>query len=319
MAKPKRDTASRGEFRSFSVVMADGPDFRKLSPEGRFTVFIARLSLGASGIDAMPGFLYQLADRTGYDIDTQRAAWTEAQDHGWCYYDGSVAWLVRALEFETGRDISNMFHRTGVQRHTASLPRTALVGSFVERYRQWWTDPTGAALPLPTFPAPDPVLAEWLSRHGIVGLSNGTTGAVEGASNVPPQPPEVRITDDGERNTEHGTELPSSRAREALLEEVRTDLTAREFLPTFERALRDTGDVDELLREIATLRNGMHGPSGRAVSLTAIGMALADMKLKKVALSIEALRRFAATAVRQLARRPEDETPPATLTPVPRL
>ncbi len=298
----------RGEYRSLSVVLMDGPDFRKLSKDARLTLFIAKLSLGVSGIAAMSGLYGQMSDRTGIDYPQQRDAWQELQEGGWAYYDGMVAWLVRGLELEPNYITSNHNHRLGIQRHVASLPRTALVGSFVGRYAEWFLDSQGAPLPQPKWPAPDDALSAWLIRNPSVSPSN----PLQRGSGMPFESGERR-EEKGERREQHNNIFGASAgARDQLLGDVKSDIQARTYLEDFEHAFRKAGDHDALLRGVEALRSGMHGPNGALVPLVAIGMALRDMNLQGVPLSGRALSRYSATAMKQLAQPVEPSTAPKT-------
>lgn len=336
----KRARGTRGEYRAFAVVMLDGPDFRRLSADARLTLFVTKLSLGASGIQAVPGWLGQLADRTGLSPERQRAAWEELEREGWAYYDTMVAWLVRGLEHEYLLDATNTPQRTGIQRHVVSLPRTALVGCFVTRYAAWFGDGAPTVGP---WAAPDERTRDWLTAHGVALTSPreaptgspatptvmAPAGAIEGPTKAPVMALEggvEALSQAGERREEKGEEHHTITARaredlvvlgrrqaEELLSAVTHDLAAREFLSSFERVLRETGDVLATTQTIAGMRSGMHGPGGRAVPLVAIGKGLADMLQRKVPISTDNIQTWGATALRQLDARERN-----ALSPTPR-
>lgn len=98
----------------------------------------------------------------------------------------------------------------------------------------------------------------------------------------------------------------SSSAREHFLAEV--DVTAARFRPAFENAFRASHDPETLLRELQAMRQGMNAPEGRAVPLSVLGQALADIALNGEALTAKRLRVFCGSLLR-------GETPPKSKTP----
>lgn len=276
--------------------MLDGPEYRALSPDGKLTLLTARASLGPSGLASVPGFLYLLAERTGYPHDVQRESWRRVQDAGWGYYDGTVAWIVRALDFEPGYTLEDPKHRLGFHRHLCALPRTALVGVAAERYADWLTDKEGVPLSRPVFPIPDPPLSEWLAR-----AYQGPAEGQQWPCHAPPKQGEVKEKEKGKAEEKEEGYRASAAAREQLrrdelLTAVRNN--APDHLERFEAEIRAAGNPGEFVGEILALQDGSHGPGGRPVPLGIIGQAIHDIRFNKEQLTARRLRVFCGDLLR---------------------
>jgi hypothetical protein len=138
----------RGEYRGVYSCLYDGPDFQRLSPGARLVLLTLRGTSGPCAIAVMPALKAVLAVRTGLGLASDLldpdprlsvpAALDELTAEGWVETEGSVAWVVRGLEFEPSFDVSNPNHRKHVQRTWSSLPSLAIRDRFRARYAQWF-------------------------------------------------------------------------------------------------------------------------------------------------------------------------------------
>lgn len=203
--------APQGQFRSISVVELDSPAFRMLGERQRMLLIFARLSLGPCGIAAVPGFFHLLADRSAIPVEAIAAEWAGLEGAGIAYFDGVTAWIVDGLDIDPGLSMSDWKHRVFVHRLVDGLPRCALVGAFVQRYLDWWDlgEKDGHPMTPPTFPAPDPRLAEWLDRRrAAMGHRSPSDGASMPQRSPSEGPSKGPARTDTETETEPDTESP---------------------------------------------------------------------------------------------------------------
>jgi hypothetical protein len=134
--------SDRGDYRAIHSALLDGPDFQRLSPEARWALICLKVTLGPSGINKVPGVLAVLAERTGYTEATVKRCLGELEGSSapWIAREHNVVWVVRALEFEPSLNLHDRKHRISVQKHASSLPRVEVVGRFMLRYREWFTE-----------------------------------------------------------------------------------------------------------------------------------------------------------------------------------
>jgi hypothetical protein len=142
VSKPKPE---RGQYRSITVVLLDGPDFQQLPPEARWVFTALKISLGPCGIQVEypAGLVEKLAGRTGYDQATVAAMLNLLQSTGWIKAERNVVWIVKQLKFEPSMTPKNDFHRASVLAHVQGLPKLAIVGDFVKEYQAYidaWED-----------------------------------------------------------------------------------------------------------------------------------------------------------------------------------
>lgn len=182
---------SRGEYRSLHTVLLDGPDFQQLTPEARWLYIVCRMSVGASGIDVVPGMGAALRERSGLAGGPCNDALVELVGAGWVETDGNLLWVVRGLEFEPSFRATNAGHRKALRAHLAGLPRRAILDRFRARYARWLDDEDGMgdaippATPLPPDSHPDGM--------GVKGEGEGSRekGEGEGGGSGTGLPPDV--------------------------------------------------------------------------------------------------------------------------------
>lgn len=130
-------TRDRGDYQGIYEALFYGKDFRKLPERARHLLLTMRLTMGPTGIKAIPGFLGVYSELTGMPGEAVLTALQALTPGQWVEQDDNVYWVVRGLEFATGLEVGNRHHRKFVQRHVASLPRLPIVARFQEHYPEW--------------------------------------------------------------------------------------------------------------------------------------------------------------------------------------
>jgi hypothetical protein len=128
----------RGPYRPIFTVLVDGKDFRQLTPEARLALFVLKLTLGVTGICAMPAADEVLSQRTGLSRRKVSLALADLEETKWIEREGAVIWLVRGLEFEPNMSAKDPKHRKAVQAHLASLPALQILERFRAAYPAWF-------------------------------------------------------------------------------------------------------------------------------------------------------------------------------------
>lgn len=137
--------ASRGDYAAIYTGMADDPDFRGLTPDGKLVVYTLKMILGPSGIDVVRVFEPQMLELTGLSERRLRAALADVERAGWVLRDGSLVWLRNGLRYNPTLNLALENHRKGIERHLRGLPRQSLVA----RFRDYYGLDVDPSIPLP--------------------------------------------------------------------------------------------------------------------------------------------------------------------------
>lgn len=134
--------SDRGQYRSITVVLLDGPDFQQLTPEARWVFTVLKISMGPSGIEVWypEALVAVLVARTGYTDPVVRGQLDALQGAGWLRTDRNLVWIVKQLQYEPAMTSKNEKHRTSIRTHVLGLPRLALVGEFARHYQTYLED-----------------------------------------------------------------------------------------------------------------------------------------------------------------------------------
>lgn len=128
---------TRGWFRSVHASMIDDPDYQLLTHEARHTLLTARIcdAYGVAGIFRF--YPEVLAKQTGLDLKHLLGAIFELQEADWARMDGAsnVLWIVNGLRYDPQVSLDNIRQRAAILNQLRSLPRTPLLGAFLEHYR----------------------------------------------------------------------------------------------------------------------------------------------------------------------------------------
>lgn len=132
----------RGQYRSITVALLDGPDFQALPAEARWVFTCLKIGLGPSGIDVeYPAALVEkLAARTGYPAQRVAEMLDLLQCEGWVRSERHVVWIVKQLEFEPAMQPSNEKHQKAIASHVKGLPRLGIVAAFIRQYQAYLPD-----------------------------------------------------------------------------------------------------------------------------------------------------------------------------------
>lgn len=141
----------RGQWRSITVVLLDGPDFQQLPPEARWVFVCLKCSLGPCGIQVEypVGLVEKLAGRTGYSQAVVAEMLDLLQATGWIRTERNVVWVVGQLQNEPSLSPKNENHKPTILAHVKGLPRLGIVGDFVRHCRDYFADPDGVARDYP--------------------------------------------------------------------------------------------------------------------------------------------------------------------------
>jgi hypothetical protein len=136
VSKPKPE---RGQYRSITVVLLDGPDFQELPPEARWVFTVLKISMGPCGIEVWypDALVAVLAARTGHSPQVVGDMLDVLQATGWIRAERNVVWIVKQLRFEPAMSHNNELHRVAVAAHLKGLPRLAIVGDFIRLYQSY--------------------------------------------------------------------------------------------------------------------------------------------------------------------------------------
>lgn len=146
--------SERGEYRAIYVVLIDSPEYLKLKPGARLTLFTLKLRLGPSGIGVIPALLANLSEATGMSAVQVGDALSELEGGDWIRTESNIVWIVNGLKYEPSISSKNINHRASVLTYLNSLPRLKIVDDFRRYYAEWLQiDP-----PLEDQPSPAPEL-----------------------------------------------------------------------------------------------------------------------------------------------------------------
>lgn len=169
--------SERGEYRSISVSLIDGPDFQRLPERARSMFIMLKLNFGPTGIGVWyPAELTaRLSAQTGASVAGIQDALMTLEKAGWIEREVNVVWIIGQLEHDPHVKLANGKHRTMVQTVTDGLPRLGIVGRFIKYYELWFRDGGEATgTPSKTLRKAMDSLYDSLSngyRMGIEGLS----------------------------------------------------------------------------------------------------------------------------------------------------
>lgn len=169
--------ADRGEYTSIHTAMADDPDFRALSSEGRLCVYTLKMILGPSGIDVVRCFVGQMTELTGLSESSLVPALNELLSAKWLVVQGDVVWLRNGLKHNPNFTLTNPKHKTSIVRHIRGLPRCEVVNMFANYYE---LDPPHEGMGIEWVSVPYAIQVVG-SRYSVDG-----NGSEAKASGVPP-------------------------------------------------------------------------------------------------------------------------------------
>jgi hypothetical protein len=248
----------RGQYRSITVALLDGPDFQALPAEARWVFTCLKIGLGPSGIEVVyPAALVEtLAARTGYTPAIVGDMLDLLQRDGWVKAERHVVWVVKQLEFEPAMTPKNEKHREGVLAHVKGLPRLGIVAAFIRQYQAYL--PTWEDL-AKLYPKPSDSLSVAYGK-GIEGHANhrDRDGDRNGDGN-----PEVTTATQSAGRSDEEAELPPSAGQ--VMAAVRKVLWAPDGVPPADwsdgremsviKALLGRGETaDDLIRAVHGLR-----------------------------------------------------------------
>lgn len=169
----RRSVESRPDYRPFGTALGDDEDFHALSGLAAKLLVILRLDLSAAGIGKV--YLSKLREQLGAEglnggleraleeLEHRR----RGQPYGWIIREGTVVWIVDALESEPNMSPESGKHRIFVGKHVAKLdPDSAIVQRFWDHYNMWRPDPRRD---VPSGPSPTNLYMG--SRRGYETLS----------------------------------------------------------------------------------------------------------------------------------------------------
>jgi uncharacterized phage protein (TIGR02220 family) len=182
----------RGVYRGIYSALPDDPDFQRLSPVARLTLYTVRLCAQAG-----PGVIFRyypelLRRQTGLTGGQLERALAELEQERWIVREGVVLWVRNGLRHDPALRLTDRKHRAAVLRALDSLPRLAIVLTFCDYY----------GLPRP-FEGPSEALA-----RPIEGVARSGSPNTEDRRQTPYSPPR-----DPSKALENGTAAP---AREIL-------------------------------------------------------------------------------------------------------
>lgn len=126
--------ASRGAYRSVFSALPDDPDFQRLSPHARLTLYTARLCRDAGPSAIFRYYPSVLMAQTGLTAKQLDAALQELAAGRWVAYDEAVLWVRNGLRYDPNTSLADPKHRKGVERHLAELPKSPIVLTFCDYY-----------------------------------------------------------------------------------------------------------------------------------------------------------------------------------------
>lgn len=132
--------SERGEYRSISLALIDGPDFQRLPERARSIFLYTKMNLGVVGIGVWyPSELVaRLSAQSGASPAGVQDALMTLEREGWIQREANVVWVVKQLQYDPHVKLSNPKHRKMVQTVVGGLPHLTVVGRFIRYYEAWF-------------------------------------------------------------------------------------------------------------------------------------------------------------------------------------
>jgi hypothetical protein len=124
-----------GTYRGVFSKLVDDPDFQALTSEARHTLLTMRLMPEIGPGSIWRAYLEPISHRTGYPIKRIEILLKELVEAGWIQWDGSIIWIVNGLKYDPTIKLTDIKHKTAVQRSLAGLPKFEIVLSFCDYYQ----------------------------------------------------------------------------------------------------------------------------------------------------------------------------------------
>lgn len=127
--------AQRGVYRAVYSVLADDPDFQRLTPHARLVLYTARICYDSGPSALFRYYRGKLMDQTGLSAKALDSALVELEMGRWIERDATVLWVRNGLRYDPHISLADPKHRKAIERHLDALPRSQIVLRFCDYYQ----------------------------------------------------------------------------------------------------------------------------------------------------------------------------------------
>ena len=135
MAPVDKGRDDRGYYRAIYTVLWDDLDFRDLDSSTKLVFFFLRTSPDSNRPCIYRCYIEAIKKYTGLPEETIKDSMDTLCKTNWIEYQDGIVWVKKALKFDPAISLQNIPHLKSVKKAIRSLPKLAIVDSFLEFYK----------------------------------------------------------------------------------------------------------------------------------------------------------------------------------------